>query len=184
MNMVSLAEEFTDIIQKRTIPGILIFDGEKRLIDFNSEAASIFPDMAALQHEIHALCESAAQQDGHRKPNTDGNCCTIHRSGESVYSVREVRLNGHNGNEPPLRMILIERIILKHYVDIEKVKQEFNLTKRECEVIKLISLGFCNKSIAEKLHISEHTTKDHVKNIMRKVNAKSRSEIMAMLAAR
>ena len=45
------------------------------------------------------------------------------------------------------------------------------LTKREIEVLKLITEGLFNKEIAYKLNISERTVKNHVSNIFKKINA-------------
>ncbi len=48
------------------------------------------------------------------------------------------------------------------------------LTKREREVLDLISCGYSNGDIAKLLFISEHTVKDHTKNIYRKLDVHSR----------
>ncbi len=50
------------------------------------------------------------------------------------------------------------------------------LTPRELEVLRLLAEGLPNKSIAERLLISEHTVKFHVNAIMGKLNAQSRTE--------
>ena len=42
-----------------------------------------------------------------------------------------------------------------------------------------MSLGFKNTDIAEKLFISEHTVKNHRKNVLKKSNSKSSSELIA-----
>ncbi|WP_339736100.1 helix-turn-helix transcriptional regulator [uncultured Sunxiuqinia sp.] len=47
------------------------------------------------------------------------------------------------------------------------------LTSREKDVIKLISLGLANKEIADKLFISIHTVISHRKNITEKLGIKS-----------
>lgn len=47
---------------------------------------------------------------------------------------------------------------------------EEKLTKREMEVLDLIVKGYTSKVIANKLYISEHTVKNHRKNMMRKVD--------------
>lgn len=49
----------------------------------------------------------------------------------------------------------------------------YELTKRETDVLVLIAKGFMNKEIAEKLTISIHTVISHRKNIIRKTNIKS-----------
>ena len=48
------------------------------------------------------------------------------------------------------------------------------LTKREREVLELISCGYSNADIAKLLVISEHTVNDHTKKIYRKLNVHSR----------
>ncbi len=50
------------------------------------------------------------------------------------------------------------------------------LTKREIEVLKLITEGLFNKEIAYKLNISERTVKNHVSNIFKKINASDRTQ--------
>jgi DNA-binding NarL/FixJ family response regulator len=51
-----------------------------------------------------------------------------------------------------------------------------NLTRREREVITLVRLGFTNQDIAEALVIEIGTVKNHVHNILRKLNVNSRRE--------
>lgn len=53
------------------------------------------------------------------------------------------------------------------------------LTPREREVIALIVGGQSNSAIAERLVISEGTVKSHVKQILRKLGAVNRSEVIA-----
>ena len=48
------------------------------------------------------------------------------------------------------------------------------LTKREREVLELISCGYSNGEIAKLLFISEHTVNDHTKKIYRKLDVHSR----------
>ena len=53
------------------------------------------------------------------------------------------------------------------------------LTAREREVINLLVTGQTNSAIAERLVISEGTVKSHVKQILRKLGAVNRSEVIA-----
>ncbi len=50
------------------------------------------------------------------------------------------------------------------------------LSERELEILKLIAKGMSNKLIARELGITEGTVKVHVKNILRKLNLRSRLE--------
>lgn len=52
-----------------------------------------------------------------------------------------------------------------------------SMTPREQEVSDLIAEGLSNKAIGEQLHISVHTVKSHLKNIMDKLSLNSRLQI-------
>ncbi|MXY45790.1 MAG: response regulator transcription factor [Chloroflexi bacterium] len=51
------------------------------------------------------------------------------------------------------------------------------LSKREREVYSLIKEGCTNRDIAEQLVISEHTARNHVSHVLRKLNVNSRSQL-------
>lgn len=55
------------------------------------------------------------------------------------------------------------------------------LTSREQEVLELILQGKTNKHIAAELYISENTVKTHVKNILSKYGASSRTELISAI---
>ncbi|MDO7688713.1 MAG: response regulator transcription factor [Pirellulales bacterium] len=50
------------------------------------------------------------------------------------------------------------------------------LTPREFQVLKIISLGLSNQEIANSLGISIETVKEHVQNILRKLQVKDRTQ--------
>jgi DNA-binding NarL/FixJ family response regulator len=52
-----------------------------------------------------------------------------------------------------------------------------NLTPRQMAVLQHLKLGKANKLIAYELEMSESTVKVHVRNIMKKMNAKNRTEV-------
>jgi len=57
-----------------------------------------------------------------------------------------------------------------------------NLTKREIEVLRLMSKGFSNKEIAELLSISSHTVKSHIIHIFDKLDLRDRTQAVLWAA--
>ena len=55
------------------------------------------------------------------------------------------------------------------------------MTKREKQVIELISEGYTNKEIAQELHLSTYTVKSHVHNILEKLALSTRVQIAKYL---
>jgi DNA-binding NarL/FixJ family response regulator len=51
-----------------------------------------------------------------------------------------------------------------------------DLTPRELEVLKLIAAGANNREIAQKLYISEGTVKNHVTNLLNRLNLRDRTQ--------
>jgi two-component system, NarL family, nitrate/nitrite response regulator NarL len=56
---------------------------------------------------------------------------------------------------------------------------EARLTPRECDILGLIENGLSNKEIARRLHIEIPTVKNHVHNILGKLNVRRRGEAAA-----
>ncbi len=52
------------------------------------------------------------------------------------------------------------------------------LTDRELEVVRLVALGYTNKEIAELIHLSVRTVESHRAAILKKLDARTRSEIV------
>ena len=61
---------------------------------------------------------------------------------------------------------------------------EEQLTARELEVLKQVSLGNRNRDIASRLFITEETVKVHVKHLLEKLGARDRTEAAAIAIRR
>lgn len=73
----------------------------------------------------------------------------------------------------PLTQILARSLQPNHKNEINLIDK---LTQRELEILKSIAEGKSNKVIANKLGITEATVKVHVKNLLKKLNLKTRVE--------
>ncbi|MBM7600530.1 two-component system response regulator DegU [Virgibacillus halotolerans] len=63
---------------------------------------------------------------------------------------------------------------------IEYTKPLHILTNRECQVLQLIADGKSNRGVSESLYISEKTVKNHVSNILQKINVNDRTQAVVM----
>lgn len=58
------------------------------------------------------------------------------------------------------------------------------LSEREIEVLKLVATGNSNKEIGERLSITEHTAKAHMKRIVAKLGANDRTHAVTLALSR
>ena len=66
-------------------------------------------------------------------------------------------------------------------IDIKKVKSVNNdITPKESVVLELLTKGLNNKEIADELNITEVTVKTHLRNIYKKFNVNSRTQLVLM----
>ncbi|MGW8314722.1 MAG: response regulator transcription factor [Bacteroidales bacterium] len=61
---------------------------------------------------------------------------------------------------------------------------EYEISKRELEVIRLICKGWSNQEISDNLHISLQTVKDHVHHIFLKTGIKNRVQLTNLIRVR
>jgi two-component system NarL family response regulator len=60
--------------------------------------------------------------------------------------------------------------------DAPRAEGTARLTERELEVLRLVARGMSNRSVADTLFLSENTVKNHVRNILDKLESHSRME--------
>lgn len=84
----------------------------------------------------------------------------------------DVVISGNTYIQPSLLPALNES--MEDYA-LDKEKIEW-LTKRELDVLRLISEGCSNKKISDELTISERTVKNHISHIFRKIDVQDRTQ--------
>lgn len=72
----------------------------------------------------------------------------------------------------------IARMVIENF----RVNPDSPLSRRESEIIQLISQGKTYTQIADQLHISKETAKTHIRNIYQKLQVNSKSEALARAA--
>ena len=84
----------------------------------------------------------------------------------------DVIISGNTYIQPSLLPALNESME-DYALDKEKIEC---LTKRELDVLRLISEGCSNKKISDELTISERTVKNHISHIFRKIDVEDRTQ--------
>jgi DNA-binding NarL/FixJ family response regulator len=76
---------------------------------------------------------------------------------------------------PSLCLALFERVANQHAQPASFVmRHNLGLTRREQQLVHMISRGLTNKEIASQLNLSEQTVKNHIHRMLRKVGATNR----------
>lgn len=116
------------------------------------------------------------------------------RAGATGYLLKEVSIEeladavravarGHSLISPSMASrLLAEFNVLSRRVE-EQQGTAPRLSERELEVLRLVARGLSNRDIAAELVIAENTVKNHVRNILEKLQLRSRMEA-AMYAVR
>jgi DNA-binding NarL/FixJ family response regulator len=113
------------------------------------------------------------------------------KAGAHGYLVKNVRsrelleqLRGLARGEAAISRRMAARILEEIRGQTEPLGPEEALTAREMEVLELVAARLSNAEIAERLVISEHTVKNHMKRILSKLQLRSRHQAAAYGVAR
>jgi DNA-binding CsgD family transcriptional regulator len=63
----------------------------------------------------------------------------------------------------------------------EPLCEEFQLSARERDIVRMILKGMSNREIEQELYISSHTVKNHIYHVFQKTRARSRSHLVSMI---
>ena len=116
--------------------------------------------MRVLLYTGEALPSSLAHPD-----KGDGIASKAGGPAELIKAVREVAAGGSPTDS---------RVVLR--------PSEARLTGREREIIGFLAQGVSGEEIAERLFLSAHTVRTHVRNAMAKTQAKTRAHLVALAA--
>ncbi|MGA8211728.1 MAG: response regulator transcription factor [Nocardioidaceae bacterium] len=94
---------------------------------------------------------------------------------EEVAQAIRVVADGQSLISPSMAIKLLDEFKQMSRSDRQQVPTP-RLTDRELEVLKLVAQGLNNREIAKRLFISENTVKNHVRNILEKLQLHSRME--------
>ena len=105
---------------------------------------------------------------------------------ELTKSIRQVARGEYPINDSVLARPKVAEHLLKQFQSIHNINGKtmdtivVSLTSRETQILNYIANGNSNKQIAHILQISEQTIKNHVSNILRKLNANDRAHAVVL----
>jgi len=179
------------VANQRSLPGILILDHRKKPVFFNPVALEVLGGIGGVNvstlkdaFSITLPQEISNLYDTLKKDHNYLTCQTILiPAPETTYCCRGFFLQGPSGSTGKTFFIifLIEKIMQRHKVDLEKVEKQFSLSARQMEIVKYLLAGLSNKEIADESCVSEDTIKGHLSHIMKRLGVHSRTGILSMI---
>jgi DNA-binding CsgD family transcriptional regulator len=177
------------VANERSMPGILILDHREKPIFFNSIALNIFagsgqdgPSLLKDYFGVTLPDEISAVYDTLKKDQNRLSCqTTLISVQDTPYCCRGFFLQGPPGSMGRTFFIifLIEKIMPRHKLDLEKFKKHFELSDRQMEIVKYLLAGLTNKEMADESCVSEDTIKGHLRHIMKRLDVRSRTGILS-----
>lgn len=107
------------------------------------------------------------------------------KAGANAYCSKEINprrltqvvlsvLDGASWFDPSIAHIVLEAAAKSQQTEPQKPAKDYGLTSRETQILKLITEGYSNNEIANKLFVSINTTKAHVASILQKLEVDDR----------
>ncbi|WP_447973543.1 response regulator transcription factor [Nitrospira sp. Kam-Ns4a] len=175
--------------------GILVFDLRCQLLYSNFEGRLLHGygkngDAPVMEHDlafdIKRLClrlrKLIGTSPGDAHPDRFETESLTVPVGDVNYRLEGSVLSSELSKEPCILIVVEEekqRPVPK--LNLAHFQATYKLTRREIQILELLSKGASYKEIAYTLSISAHTVRDHIKNIRLKLHAESKCGIMARL---
>ncbi|MBK4785016.1 MAG: response regulator [Pantoea sp. Pent] len=142
------------------------------LLDLNMKGMSGLDTLKALRHEgvaarILVLTVSDARRDIYAMVDAGANGYLLKDSEQELLLAQVMR--GAQGEN------VFSEVVAEYLATRQPSANPFRqLTERELDVLQEVARGLSNKEIAATLHISEETVKVHIRNLLRKLDVRSR----------
>jgi len=120
---------------------------------------------------------------------TLGICGYVLKEASASEIIAAVRAVAHGEASCPTRLVMT---LIQHVASSARMHPKLpdqdgalrpSLTRRQLELVGLVARGLTNKEIAASLNLSEFTVKNHIRRIMKEVDADDRHEAVAMVRA-
>ena len=187
------AVDLRRIAEKRTGPGLMVFNSSRRLVYQDGEASELCKeinladapdDRENLPRRVVAVCNEVISQMRRRTHAKDWEQFRV----KGVLSncrrpilICGVGLPNHENPHQAQILVTIEVLGRRKHGLLEQSKERFNLTGREVTVIQQLLKGWTNREIGNSLGVREQTVKEHIKHIMEKTKTTTRTGVLVQL---
>ena len=169
-----------EFIMNKCPVGLIIFNNKMDIVDRNRKAF-IFLNRFELPEEITTISKRIfdAVEKGNLGELFPGEIYVTKKldGSESNWIFRLYIQEKSN----PLVYLLIFEETVSNKLDMNGIRQQFKLTRRETDILKRVIDGSKNTEIGVELEIAEQTVKDHLSNIYLKTATENRMALMRTL---
>ena len=168
----------------RFAPAIVVLDARDRIEETSCEAASWLEQLKVIGPEVERtlpLVVTIVAQQTRRpvlEPLAGGDFRRVRTLDGTWVSLRTARLHDRQGRHERVAVV-IDPAPRDEIADF--LLTGYRLSARERQIAVLLARGRDAKDIAELLHLSPHTVRDHVKKVFEKVEVHAQAELIAKL---
>jgi DNA-binding CsgD family transcriptional regulator len=159
--------------------GVILLNRTMDIV-YNNKQASLFLNRFELPEEIRAV--SRRIFDALRRSKFQelfpGEISILKKLGDSPsnwifrFSILE---------SPPVIVLFIIEDKVSNKVNVNEIRREYRLTRRETDIVRRVLDGLRNSEIAKDLEITEQTVKDHLSNVYAKIGVENRFDLVRSL---
>jgi DNA-binding CsgD family transcriptional regulator len=188
-------QKHSQSLRQQGATGIILFNSTGQLLFMNTEAQTFTQQLQPLSsrengtclipEQIHTVVRELLGRLMHCDHPKD--CESIQVERLCFANDQRLLLRGFCIPDEPLarksRFLVIMEKLNQHKLECPdaNMQQRYHLTEREQMVIIYLMLGFTNKEIANRIHLSEYTVKEHLKRIMHKTQTTTRTGLLARM---
>lgn len=186
------------LADQRAGPGIVVLSASMQLLHMNRQASELAKAINVAEHgggssrtahgvlpaALTELCGEIVKALHVRTEAKDWEQFEIKRvtgNPEQPVLLRGFGLPDRGGVQYARLVVTLEELARRQQLNTDQAKEKFQLTNREQAVVEHLAKGWTNKEIANALLITEQTVKEHIKHIMRKTNATTRTGILVQI---
>jgi len=173
-------DDIKEFIVNEVPMGVIVFDLKMSII-FTNRQADLFLKRYKLPDEVTTICKRIFDAIGvSRREKLFPGEIQFHKKLEGSQSAWAFRF-GIRERPDPLVSIFIREESDSQKLDLNIIRNQFRLTRRETDVLGRVLNGLKNSEISDDLHISQQTVKDYLSNVYMKLGVENRFALATLL---